>query len=208
MNSFEIDLKRAVFSWKFLLGMLLQIVIIYGAGFDSDIYRISIPVVCTFPYTTAWLWDYQSGYIKLYLYRTKTASYILGKILACGISGGLLELLVYLFFVFMKREDITQGIGMLIFMSGMLWAVMAAVLAAMTNSKYIAYGGSFVIYYLLIIFYQRYTKEWYCLYPLEWVKPEHTWVFEKQGVAMLVGAITIILILIYYEILRRCMERA
>ena len=207
MNSFEIDLKRAVFSWKFLFGMLLQIIIIHTAGFESDLYQISVPVVCTFPYTTAWLWDYQSGFIKLYLYRTKISGYILGKILACGISGGLLELLVYLLCSFWKREGMIQGIGILIFMSGVLWSVLAAVLAAMTNSKYIAYGGSFVLYYLLIIFYQRYTKKLYCLYPLEWIKPEHTWIFGQQGVVLLLAAITMILILIYYEILRRCMER-
>lgn len=207
MNSFEIDLKRAVFSRKFLCGMLLQMIIISAAGFDSQLYQISIPVVCTFPYTTAWLQDYQSGYLKLYLYRTNTASYILGKILACGISGGLLELLVYQVFIFMKREGIIEGVGVLVFMSGMLWSVLAALLAAMTNSKYIAYGGAFVIDYLLIIFYQRYTKDLYCLYPLEWVNPQHTWIFGQQGVVMLLAAITIILILIYYEILRRCMER-
>lgn len=207
MNSFETDLKRAVISWKFLCGMLLQTAFICVTGFDSDLYRISVPVVCTFPYTAAWLWDYQSGYLKLYLYRTKTASYIFGKILACGISGGLLELFVYLICILMKREDVTRGIGLLVFMSGMMWAVLSAVLAAAANSKYIAYGGSFVVCYLLVIFYQRYTKGWYCLYPPEWVKPEHIWVFGQQGIVILVGTVTLILVFIYYELLRRCMER-
>lgn len=207
MNSFEIDLKRAVFSWKFLFGLILQIIIIKAAGFKSDIYMISIPVVCTFPYTTAWLLDYQSGYLKLYLQRAGETSYIIGKILSCGISGGLLELMGYLSLYFIKKEDMGQGIWMLIFMSGMLWAVLSATLAAMSGSRYIAYGGSFVIYYLLVIFNQRNTKGLYCLNPFEWVKFEHTWIFGKQGVVLLMASVTIILIFIYYEILRRCIER-
>lgn len=206
MNSFEIDLRRAVFSGRFLIGLVLQTAILYISGFKSDLYYISVPVLCTFPYSTAWLQDYQSGYIKPYLQRAGMASYIMGKILACGISGGLLETAGCFIFYLIKREEALKNGWLLIFMSGMLWAVFSATLAAMSESRYIAFGGSFVVYYILVMLHERYFKKLYCIYPYEWLSPEHTWVFGRQGVVILTMAITIILIFIYYEVLRRCIK--
>ena len=88
MNSFETDLKRAFFSVNFLAGLLIECFILWRSGFQSEMFRISVPVLSSLPYTTAWLGDYKSGYIKAYLPRSGTASYILGKFLSCGISGG------------------------------------------------------------------------------------------------------------------------
>lgn len=96
---------------------------------------------------------------------------------------------------------------LLIFMSGMLWAVLSATLAAMSNSRYIAYGGAFVIYYLLIILHERYFKELYCIYPYEWLAPTHTWIFQEQGVVLLLSGIILVLFGFYNEILRRCIQR-
>lgn len=206
MNSFEIDLRRAVFSGRFLIGLVIQIAILYISGFKSDLYYISVPVLCTFPYSTAWLQDYQSGYIKPYLQRSGMASYIMGKILACGISGGLLETAGCFIFYLIKSEEALKNGWLLIFMSGMLWAVFSATLAAISESRYIAFGGSFVVYYILVMMHERYFKKLYCLYPYEWLSPEHTWVFGIQGVVILTMAITIILIFIYYEVLRRCIK--
>ena len=93
-------------------------------------------------------------------------------------------------------------------MSGMLWAAVAATLAAITGSKYIAYGGSFVIYYLLIIIYERYFDEIYCLYPVEWIKPSHIWVLDRYGIVLMLSAFLILIFIIYGRILRRCMENA
>lgn len=206
MNSFEIDLGRAVFSIRFLAGLILQVVILYAAGYKSDLYYISVPVLCTFPYSTAWLCDYQSGYIKPYIQRSGVSSYIIGKILSCGISGGLLETAGCFIFYIIKKEEGLKGGWLLIFMSGMLWSVFAAMLAAISQSRYIAFGGSFVIYYILVMMHERYFKKLYCLYPYEWLSPEHTWVFGEQGVVILTMLLTVILIFIYYEVLRRCIE--
>ena len=205
MNSFETDLKRAVISIPFVLGVLLEFGILMTAGLDSDLFKVSIPVVATFPYSTAWLLDYQSGYIKSYVSRCGVRQYILGKIFACGISGGLAELVgCFLYTLTDSKVEIQLG---LIFVSGVLWAVLSATLAAWSGSRYIAYGGSFVIYYILVILHDRYFEHLYCLYPYEWIKPEHTWVFEEQGIVILILGITLVLMLVYYEILRRCIER-
>lgn len=205
MNSFEMDFKRAVISMPFVAGVTLEFFILIAAGFDSDLFKVSIPVVSTFPYATAWLLDYQSGYIKEYIPRCGVKQYILGKIIVCGISGGLVEFAgCFLYTLVDGKGDLNLN---LIFVSGMLWAVLAATLAAWSNSRYIAYGGSFVIYYILVILHDRYFEDMYCLYPYEWLKPKHTWVFEEQGIIMLLIGITVVFGLIYYELLRRCIER-
>ena len=77
--------------------------------------------------------------------RTEVTAYILGKILACGLSGGGAELLGSWIYVCLKQDENMQWNPLLIFVSGMLWAVLAAVLAALSNSRYIAYGGEMCI---------------------------------------------------------------
>lgn len=207
MNSFETDLLRAIKSKGFIIGFVVELIILFTSGWNSDLFRMCVPVLCTLPYSTAWLTEYQSGFLKSSLVRTSMTSYILGKILACGISGGLLEVSgIWLFSMIKPQEGSTCQYG-LIFLSGMLWAVLAALLAAWSNNRYIAYGGSFVIYYLMVMLHERYFKQLYCLYPYEWLNPQHTWVFGNQGVAILLSGLILILIFPYYEILRRCIER-
>lgn len=206
MNSFETDLKRAICSKGFLIGILLEILILKQAGFDSDLFRVTVPVLATFPYATAWLSDYQSGYIKSYLYRSGIFPYICGKFWACGISGGLVELLGCL--IYMWTQEQPEDINLiLVFSSAMFWALLSATLAAISNSRYIAYGGSFVIYYILVMLYERYFEDYYCLYPYEWLMRKHVWVLGDAGVLLLLAGLSILLFCVYYEVLRRCIER-
>lgn len=99
MNSFETDVKRAIISKGFLAGFVLELLIFWKVGGDSELFRVTVPVISTFPYATAWLADYQSGYIKAYLPRCGRTSYICGKFLACGIAGGLVEMLPCLLYL-------------------------------------------------------------------------------------------------------------
>ncbi|WP_418747052.1 hypothetical protein [Frisingicoccus sp.] len=206
MNSFETDVGRAICSGGFIVGVLLEIGILFAAGFDSDIFRMTVPVLCTLPYSTAWLADYQSGFIKAYLPRTGVASYIFGKFFASGLSGGAVELLGSWIYVLLKNDENIQWSPLLIFVSGMLWAVVAAVLAAMSDSRYIAYGGAFVFYYVMVILHERYFQSLYCLYPYEWLAPEHTWIFNEWGIVFLLAGLILVLLCVYDLILRRCIE--
>lgn len=206
-NSFKTDFKRAILSPGFAAGVLLEFWIFLQAGSNSDLFRISVPVICTLPYTTAWLNDYQTGFLKLYLPRTGMPAYIAGKILACGISGGAAEALGVFLCLFFQKETPADAMSLvLIFASGMLWAVLSATLAAWSNSRYIAYGGGFVIYYLFVILHERYFKELYFIDPYEWLSPQHTWIFGKYGVLILMGAIISLLMFLYALILRRCIR--
>ena len=96
---------------------------------------------------------------------------------------------------------------LLIFFSAMVWALLSATLAAISNSRYIAYGGSFVIYYILVILHDRYFEDIYCLYPYEWIQFQHTWLFDEQGIVILLSSLSALLFLIYYNTVRRCIER-
>lgn len=200
MNSFETDLKRAVFSRGFAVGLILEIVILKMSGFKSDLFYVSVPVIASFPYAAAWLLDIESGILKACLIRSSVFSYITGKILACGISGGLCEMMGC-FIYGMIGGDAKEINLLLIFFNGMLWAVMAAALAAVTGSRYIAYGGAFVICYMMVIIHERYFENIYCLYPYEWLAPSHTWIFGTQGVLILLMGMVLILMCIYYEVL-------
>ena len=206
MNSFETDLKRAFCSVNFMAGLLIACVILYNAGLDSELFQISVPVLSSIPYSTAWLNEYQSGFIKEYLPRCGKNAYILGKFLACGISGG--ALLAFAGFIrqWLEKEEGITGNLLLLFLSGMFWAVVSATLAAAANSRYVAYGGAFVLYYVLVIVYERYFKTLYCLYPIEWYAPKHTWVLGDTGIILMLLGMLLVIGMVYYEILRRCIE--
>lgn len=205
MNSFETDLKRAFCSVNFIVGLFIECLILFRCGPESELFRMSVPVLASIPYSTAFLSDYQSGFIKEYLPRCGKTPYILGKFLSCGISGGALLAMACFIYAQTAEEEAAMKLC-LVFLSGMLWAVISATLAAAANSIYVAYGGAFVLFYVLVILYERYFQTLYCLYPVEWYAPGHTWVFGDTGIIlMLTGAIWVIGV-VYYEILRRCLE--
>ena len=45
MNSFETDIKRAFGSVNFIIGLLAECFILWRTGFQSDLFRISVPVL-------------------------------------------------------------------------------------------------------------------------------------------------------------------
>ena len=205
MNSFETDIKRAFCSVNFIAGLIIECIILWQSGFESELFQISVPVLTAIPYSTAWLTEYQSGFIKEYLPRSGRLSYIMGKFLSCGISGG--SLLAVSCFLFSESNEEIEINIILMFLSGMLWAVVAATLAAAANSRYVAYGSAFVIFYILVILYERYFKSLYCLYPVEWYAPKHLWVFGDTGIILMLAGMIVIVGIVYHEILRRCIER-
>lgn len=203
MNSFETDLNRAIGSRAFVLALVIQFFILWKFGIESEMFRVSVPITVTFPYSTAWLTDYQNGFIKQYLPRCGMTAYIIGKFLACGISGGaVLSLTCVLYQLTDEGKEVEISL-FLMFLSGMLWACVSATLAVISNNRYIAYGGSFVLYYVLIILYERYFDTLYCLYPVEWYHPKHVWVFEEKGIIVLCSGILFIVFFLYDETIRR-----
>ena len=64
MNSFESDLKRAVFNLKFFIGIFAQTFILVKYGIEAEQYSICLPVTVALPYSTAWINEYRNGFIK------------------------------------------------------------------------------------------------------------------------------------------------
>ncbi|WP_322200361.1 hypothetical protein [Acutalibacter intestini] len=185
---------------------MLQFIVLWCQGVDSILYKMTVPIICTLPYACGWLDDYKGGFFKLALVRGRMRGYIWGKFLACGVSGGGVEVLsAWLFCAVKKGQPSDYG---LLFLSSAVWAAVAAVLAALSNSKYLAYGGSFVIYYFLIIICERYWPGLYCLYPYEWLSPQHTWVWGNKGVMVLLSGVILVLGLWHYSVLQRRVEHA
>ena len=217
MNTIKTDIKRAVFSLPFLVSVIVMVITIaVGAGTDtifpqnvkygimpyyhmdiifrafrSDIVLIVVPIVCTLPYTSAFLDEHTSGYIKFYLLKTRKEDYIKGKVIASAISGGLtlavsvcivtiLAALIYSPMEIAFDEAVSPVLNLIIktivfFLSGSLWASVGMLLANVSLSKYMAYASPFVIYYVLVILAERYFRSVYVINPKEWLLQANFW---------------------------------
>ena len=87
------------------------------------------------------------------------------------------------------------GRFLLYFASGALWATVGMLFANLTGSRYMAYASPFVIFYVLIILYERYFGGMYVLYPKEWLSPSGVWHYGVPGALLVVGELTAILAL-------------
>ena len=207
MNSLFSDLYRAVISVLFFLAVLVQFLILQYSGSDSELYRMSIPLVCTFPFSCAWLDESRNGFTRLALYRTSVFWYISGKFTACAVSGGLAEWLAVYVHHKIQAQPLPENAA-LIFFCGAFWAGISALLAAATGSKYSAYGGAFVVCYFLVILHERYIP--YCQYldPFEWLLPQADWMFGQAGIRMMLAGLTVLTGLLYALILERRLSHA
>lgn len=189
---------------------------------SSDWVTLAIPIVCALPFTSAFVDDVKSGYIKQYLPRSGVKPYIKAKLFACGMSGGLVLFFgiviafVLALLVFSPMElaladgEIGQPylaqvltISATLFFSGVLWSLVGFTFASLTMSKYMAYASPFVIYYVLIILHERYFENLYVLYPKEWLFPSDAWVLGSWGVLLLLAELTAIISLVFAAVAKR-----
>ena len=146
-----------------------------------------IPVAAALPYTASLLEDVHSGFIKGVLPRTGFAKYVMGKVMACGLSGALtvglgivlLDSLCALIIgpmeasgadVLVTRLEIAEQ-ALLFCLFGMLWAQVGMLLCLMTDSRYMAYASALIVCYALHILQQRYFPEAFMLSPQSWLQP-------------------------------------
>ena len=66
-----------------------------------------------------------------------------------------------------------------------------------------AYASPFVLYYVLIILYERYFDTLYVLYPKEWTSPSPTWMWGNLGVVLLLLELIIIMSMIFSAAAKR-----
>ena len=92
-----------------------------------------------------------------------------------------------------SRNSFYFVLGMLgTVVSLLLWraASVGMLFSNLTMSRYMAYASPFVIYYVLIILYERYFPVVYVLYPKEWLAPSSLWLYGNAGVLMIVAELT------------------
>lgn len=192
----------------------------------SDAMTLALPIIAALPFTSSFIDDIKSGFVKEYLPRTTKSSYLLGKIFGSLVSGGLSVslgvLLGYLVaaLVFSPMEAALEpgaaarpyfeelmGKALLFFCSGAFWSLVGLTLATLTNSKYMAYASPFVLYYVLIILYERYFDTLYVLYPKEWTNPSAFWMWGNAGVMLLLLELSIISGLLFFHAAKRRLEQ-
>ena len=253
-NALQTDMKRATKSWGFYVSAIGFFICIFVGGLEqilqvlqnkemqvlptnfciellltalsSDTVLFIMPVLCALPFTAAFLDDYTSGYIWLYLPRSTEKSYTKARVWTTAISGGLSPVLgfsvaaamVMLFLYPMEMtpvaEQMAEGsavsqvyfvdfIGrlLLFFVNGSFWSLVGGLSATLTQSKYMAYAAPFIFYYFLIILCERYLPTLYVLHPHQWVAPQTYWNFGQA--ALLVVGITIFMGLLYSSVMRR-----
>ena len=172
--------------------------LIMGA-LSSEAMALALPILAALPYTASFIDDVKSGFIKEYLPRTTVPQYIAGKAAACAVSGGLtLALGIFIAYGFA---------ALMFFASGAFWSLTGMTFAALTDSKYMAYASPFVLFYLLIILYERYFDKLFVLYPREWLNPSPRWVFGRIGVAVLLIEFSLLMALAFAYAAKRRLER-
>jgi hypothetical protein len=231
ISTLRSDIQRALLSREFLVGVIGMIVVMVFASVDSvlkalaygphvpdgfhaqivlngllsDAVVFAAPIICALPFTSAFVDDIQSGFIKQFLPRSGINAYILGKVLACAISGGLVLfagiLLSYVIssVVFIPMETASSdgilgpsftlllGRAALFLLSGMFWSLLGFTIASTTKSRYMAYASPFILYYILIIMHERYFASFYYFYPKEWLNPTHGWVGGNWGLILMLS---------------------
>lgn len=189
---------------------------------SSEWVTLALPILCALPFTTAFIDDMKSGFIKQYLHRTGYKSYITSKLVSCGLSGGsvlffgilISYALSYLVFTPMERA-LAEGqaaqpylaqilmIAATLFLSGAFWSLVGFTMSALTMNRYMAYASPFILYYVLIILHERYFDKLYVLYPQEWLFPSDAWVMGSFGVILLLAELTAAISLAFAVTARR-----
>ena len=192
------------------------------SAISSDWVTLALPIVCTLPFTAAFVDDVKSGFITQYLHRSGAKQYIRAKLIACGLSGGLvlffgIVIAYVLSALIFTPMELALGEGEMaqpyfaqfllkaavLFFSGAFWSLTGFTFAALTMSRYMAYASPFILYYVLIILHERYFEELYVLYPKEWLFPSDVWVLGSLGVVLLLAELTALISLAFAITARR-----
>ena len=188
----------------------------------SDTVAAFVPILAVLPFAGSFVDDVKSKFARFFLIRSSYPTYLVSRILVCFVSGGYASAAGVLLswggatLLFAPMEameaysdvsaDLWQTVGLL-FLAGGLWSVVGMAMSTLMESKYIAYSSPFVLYYLLVILYERYFPEAYLVYPREWLNPSGLWPFGGWGPVVLMGELTLLFALIFvFRAGRRLME--
>lgn len=215
MKALQTDLKRAFGSIGFWVGVVGIVIAGLAGGFDvaahaagtlnpnmgpaalqiaqsafvSDLFVMTVPILCTLAYAAVFMEEAKSRYICLYLPRAGRYAYLFSKVSATALSGGAavflgahILLLIYAF-AFINSPGsggeyaMTYGTLLmhmaLLFINGCLWALIGGISAVATRNRYMAYSCPFIFYYVFTSFQKRYYGDFLLLSPHEWIYPKN-----------------------------------
>lgn len=136
--------------------------------------------------------ELHSRFSYFYSIRTGKKEYLVGKAMGLGISGGLMICLAMVILLIVSivgfgRIPASQGaeypmtglVGKIIgdffrlFLDGAFWALVGGVSAVVTKNRYMAYTVPFILYYVMMVFQERYYQRIFFLNPKYWANPSH-----------------------------------
>lgn len=189
---------------------------------SSDTFFSFAPVLAGLPFAANYLEDVKSKFTRFILVRGSYHGYLLGLLFGCWLSGGFALLLgsvsayglTALLLLPMERViDNPPELGVqiilqmtLLFFNGGLWSIIGMTMSTIMESKYIAYASPFIVYYLLVILYERYFPNAWLLYPKNWLDPE-IWPYGVGSAALFLLELTFLCGLVFYIRAKRRLEQ-
>ncbi|MGM9590977.1 MAG: hypothetical protein ACI3V0_12540 [Faecousia sp.] len=191
-------------------------------AFSSDTLAAFLPALAAIPLSAGYLEDMKSKVSRFSLIRGSYSDYLFGNCIACWLCGGGAVLLgaisawgitTTIFLPLERVLDNPPELGMqivaqltLLFLNGGLWAVLGITMSTIMESKYIAYASPFIVYYLLVILYERYFPNAWLLYPKNWLNPE-IWPYGVGSAALFLLELTFLCGLVFYVRGKRRLEQ-
>ena len=184
----------------------------------SDALCLFLPVFAALPYTSAFLEEIDSGFIKSYLPRAGRWHYISAKILAAAISAGaactlgtgVYYNLLRLIMLPMEKQgtaEKTDATYVLFFCIGMVFSLIGMLFSILTSSRYMAYASPFVLEYTLIILHERYLKKLYIIDPKEWLCPSAgNWEFGEAGAVIFLVLVSMLITVLLIPAMERRLD--
>lgn len=193
---------------------------VFLRALNGDAILFGLPIIAAAPFAASFAEDVKSGFSKLCLARTSKGSYIAGKGLAAGLSGGLAAALglaaAYLtLFLLLSPFEYRGGqappqvipkilTGLLtFFLCGCFWAEVGLCASALTVNVHLAYASPFIAYYLLIILQERYLRAELMLNPRNWLTIAGDRPLKGWSCPILVLLLTCLLFLAFLLVGRR-----
>ena len=245
MKTFISELRRAVTARPFaiaslgtavcvLIGAFSDVFAVFTVGADmfgahrvillnalrSDVMLLAVPILAAIPFAASFSEDLKSGFIKQYLTRTDTGSYLFGKGFASMLSGGLAILLgiITAFFVLFLVLSPLEYFGqkaveslmpkvlkycVIFFICGCLWAGVGLIASALFNNVYLAYAAPFISCYLLIILQERYLRGEFMLNPKNWLTLSGDWPLDGWSAHILLFVLCLMCLPIFFLVALR-----
>lgn len=181
---------------------------------SSEIFMATIPIVSVLVFAGNYIDEIKNKFVRFLLSRCNYGAYIASRIVVSFLVGGMvicfgiliaLEIAIIVLVPIEQEIDSEKAVAIdklfkmcfLVFLNGGFWAVVGMTMSTFMESKYIAYASPFVIYYMLVILYERYFPDAYLLYPPNWTNPD-VWPYGAWGAAIFLSELTLVFGILFF----------